>query len=182
MLGLIFGGILKRAKDALWAIMGFVRRYPLQTALIVAVGLSGWLWHRDSVHVRQLATCQAARKADRQAYVDAEAEAAAKAIAALRAQEARYQTKAKEADNEYQGALSDARTDADRFIADGGMRDKAARSARSPTATSPQGGSASLPVEVPGLTLVDNDDVHRCSDVAAYAVKAHGWAVKLNAP
>jgi hypothetical protein len=179
MIGLIFGSVINRLSGAFSALLGFVTRNPLLAALIASLCLSGWLWHRDNVHIHQRDECATARKADRLVYINAEAEASAKAIAALQAQEAHYTVKAKEADHAYQITLSDAHNDADHFIAAGGMRDKAARSASGSAAPRPQGGDSSVPVDVPGFTLVDNIDVRRCSDLAPYSVNAHNWATGL---
>lgn len=37
-------GIGKWLKEALWRVVGLIRRYPLHTALIASLCLSGWLW------------------------------------------------------------------------------------------------------------------------------------------
>jgi hypothetical protein len=178
MIGLLVGG-WGWLREAFSAAMGYVTRNPWPCAVIALCVALAWTWHGKSVAQHNLATCATARKADRQAYINAEAEASVKAIAALQAQEAHYTVKAKEADHAYQITLSDAHNDADHFIAAGGMRDKAARSASGSAAPSPQGGDSSVPVDVPGFTLVDNIDVRRCSDLAPYALSARSWALGL---
>jgi hypothetical protein len=104
MIGLLVGG-WGWLREAFSAAMGYVTRNPWPCAVIALCVALAWTWHGKSVAQHNLATCATARKADRQAYINAEAEASAKAIAALQAQEAHYTVKAKEADHAYQITL-----------------------------------------------------------------------------
>lgn len=184
MIGLIFGGLLKRLSEALSAVLGFVTRNPLLAALIVSLCLSAFMWHGKSVATNQRDQCQTARKADRQAYIDAEAESAAKAIAALRAQEALYQTKAKEADNAYNLDLASARSAADRYRAS--HRVPAIIVGRSPSSATAgtTGHDSGIPASAAAdsdMVAVSNADFNACTGAVIYARAAYDWAKGLNA-
>lgn len=182
MLSLIFGGILKRATDALWALLGIIRRYPLETVIMALCAALAWTWHGKQTAQHNLATCQAARKADRQAYVDAEAEASAKAIAALQAQEAHYQTKAKEADNAYSLDLAAAHTAAGRYAA--GHRVPASAVNRSPgpanAAAPDSSASVSSGATAQDFVAISDADFNACTGAVIYAQASYEWAQGLN--
>lgn len=111
----------------------------------------------------------------------AAAEALAKAIAQNRAIEARYRSQADEADDRYQAALADARSDTDRFIARSRVQPPPCRATRG-TAGPAESVGAGVPAPVPAapeLVGVTPDDVRACTSSYAYALEAHRWAMGL---
>ena len=124
---------------------------------------------------------KALRQADRAAYGAAQAEAALIAQRALGATEAKYRTKANEADQSYRADLADARAAADRYIAAHRVRNQAAaRDASGALASAADRGPgvpASLPADA--FVAVSDSDVQACTDAAIYAVSAHDWAMGL---
>jgi hypothetical protein len=123
---------------------------------------------------------KALRKADRAAYVAAQAQAAERAQAALRHQEHIYVVKARETEHEYESNLADARASADRYIAANRVRNQtAARDASAALASAPgrdPGVPASLPADA---VMVSERDVQACTDAVTYAIGAHDWAKGL---
>ena len=177
-------GLGKWLREAATALLGLIRRYPLAAALIVAVVLSGWQWRANHIHTAQRDAAIAGRAADRRAYFDAQADAQLKAIAALRAQEARYTIKAKEADHDHEIQLASASAAAERFIAAGGVRRaKAADRASAQTVASAKGDGASVPAQVPAnAVMVTASDVRICTANSVDLLAAHNWAVGLATP
>jgi len=152
-------------------------RFGLSLAAVVAaLGLVLALNHyRHAYHAEK-----ALRAADRAAYVNAQSDAAAKALAALQATEAAYKRDADNADQSYRAGLSDARTAADRFIAAHRVRGQAVAGVASGTVASASGGGASVPDAVPAdSVLVSAGDVQACTAAVTYAVGAHDWAMGL---
>jgi hypothetical protein len=98
-------------------------RFGLSLAAALAVlGLIGALSHyRSAYHAEK-----ALGKADRAAFVAAQAEATRIAQEALRHQEHIYVVKAQESEHEYQSKIVDARSAADAFIARNRVRNQAA--------------------------------------------------------
>lgn len=174
--------LLGLAKKALTALTDFARAYPLQFACIALLALSGWLWHGKREAIEQRDVAVAGRKADRTAYVDAQAEAAAKAIAALQAAETRYTNLAKDADNEQRVELADARTAADRYIAANRVRRcEAAGSPRGGPVAAPESPDTGVPESLPAdsLVAISDDDLHKCTAATVYAIGARAWALSL---
>ena len=180
MIGLIFGGLLKRLSGAFSALLGFVTRNPWPCAVLALCALLGWQIYGKQAALHNLATCQAGRKADRQAYIDAEAEAAAKAIAALQAQEARYTAHAKDADNAHSTELVAANVAAAEYIRT--HRVPAVFVCRSSGAApaAAQGGDSGVS-ETPAAdaVLVSASDINACTADYTYAVSAHLWSKGL---
>ena len=85
-------GIGKWLREAATALLRLAGRYPWQAALIASLCLSGWLWHGNTKRDRVIAGWQAASKAW-EAASDANA---AKAIAQVKAVEAKSAALAKD--------------------------------------------------------------------------------------
>jgi len=146
---------------------------------LAVLGLIVASWHyRHAYHAEK-----ALRKADRAAYVAAQSEATVIAKRALDAAEAKYRTKANEADQSYRADLADARAAADRYIAAHWVRNQtAARDASGALASAPDRGPgvpASLPADA---ILVSEGDVQACTEAVTYAIGAHEWALGLIPP
>ena len=147
---------------------------------LAVFGLFAASWHyRNAYHAEK-----ALRQADRAAYGAAQAEAALIAQRALGAAEAKYRTKANEADQSYRADLADARAAADRYIAAHRVRNQAlARDASGALASAPDRGPgvpASLPADA--FVAVSDSDVQACTEAVTYAVGAHEWALGLIPP
>lgn len=165
-------------RSAFSTLLGAVTRWPWQCALVAAVALSWWQWSgkREALEERDMARAQIAQ------IIAASEEAGRLAIAARAATELRYRNLANAIDKEHSAALADARSDTDAFIA----RNRVSKAAGCPsgtTAASSQGGSASIPAEVPAdPVLVGSADVQTCAAVTTYAVDAFKWANRLANP
>jgi len=143
---------------------------------LAVFGLFAASWHyRHAYHAEK-----ALRKADRAAYVAAQAQATERAQAALAATEAKYRTKANEANLSYRAELAEARTLADRFIARNRVRVPAASPA-SGTLAATEDRTAGVLQAVPASTFVavPDRDVQACTDAYVYAVKAREWALSI---
>lgn len=156
----------------IWAL---ILRHRVPIALAVALlGLFAASWHyRSAYHAER-----ALRQADRASYSQAQAEAALIAKRALDATEARYRSKANDADREHQTRLADARSATDAYL--GRMRTKTAACPSSGAVASAQGGVASVPEPVSrGLVLVDPADVQRAADWQTYGLACRAWALTI---
>ena len=177
-------GLGKWLREAATALLGLVRRHPLAAALIVAVALAGWQWRDNHIHTAQRDAAIAGRAADRKAYFDAQADAQLKAIAALRAQEARYTVKAKEADHDHEIQLASASAAAERFIAAGGVRRAKAASGASGGTVARAESSGAQSSDGPGaaseLVAVTADDVRICTNNTVRLESVRAWVIGLN--
>ena len=144
--------------------------------VLALAGLVMALQHyRSAYHAER-----ALRKADRASYVAEQSKAAERAQAALRYQEHIYVTKARGIEHEYVSKIADARAAADRYIAAYRMRNQAVAGRASQAAASAEGRGARVPAEMPAASiLVSEGDVRACTDLGAYAISAHEWAVGL---
>jgi len=152
-------------------------RFGLGIAGALAVfGLIAASWHyRHAYHAEQ-----ALRAADKAAYVNAQAQAQAKALAALQATEAAYRSKADASEQTYRSKLADARGLADSYIALHRVRVETPSRVASGPASSAQGGSASVPADMPAdAVMVSAGDVQACTAASTYALGAHEWALSL---
>jgi hypothetical protein len=143
---------------------------------LAVFGLFAASWHyRHAYHAEK-----ALRKADRAAYVAAQAQATERAQAALAATEAEYRSKANEANLSYRAELAEARNLADRFIARNRVRIPAASPASGTVAAAEDRTSGVLQA-VPASTrvVVSEHDVQACTDAYVYAVTAREWALGL---
>ena len=152
-------------------------------AALAFVGLVfGANYYRHAYHDEQ-----DLRTADKARYIAAQEEAGRIAQAALAHTEAVYRAQAQDTDHAYSVELADARTAADRYIA---AHYVAARRVRGEAPARDAGGSpapaddhgTSLPQGLPAdAVVVGAGDVQACSALYPYAVKAHDWAMSLDA-
>jgi hypothetical protein len=146
--------------------------------LLAALGLIGALSHyRHAYHAEQ-----ALRAADKAAYVNAQAQAQTKALAALQATEAAYRSKADASEQTYRSKLADARGLADHYIAVHRVRVETPSRVASGTIASAQGGSASSadrPSAAPDLVEVTAADIQICTVNTTRLEAAHDWALGL---
>ncbi|CAB4120780.1 hypothetical protein UFOVP5_17 [uncultured Caudovirales phage] len=148
-------------------------RYWSHIGLAVALALLAVAWMGWRAE-------KALRQADRASYAQAQADAALIAKRALDAVEARYRRNAENADQTYTKELADARSSADRYIATHRVRVPSVAGNASGTVASASGGSAGVSDTVPAsAVMVSDGDVQACTAAAAYAVKAHEWALTL---
>jgi len=179
LLSAIFG--IRKALQALW---GFALRYPMQATIIALVCLSAWLWAGKDKANDRADRYSATIKAERAAYVQAQDEAKARAVAAVKAQEARYKEQADNADRNHEQALSDANSALDRYIAANRVRRTGtADRASGGTVASAQGGSAESfdgPGEAAFMVAVSPDDLRICTVNTERLIAARDWADSLN--
>jgi ABC-type transport system involved in cytochrome bd biosynthesis fused ATPase/permease subunit len=144
---------------------------------LAVFGLIAASWHyRHAYHAEK-----ALRKADRAAYGQAQTEAALIAHRALEATEAKYRTKANEADQSYRAGLADARSAADRYIAANRVRNQTAASQASGAVAAARDRTTGVLQGVPAsaFVAVPDRDVQACTAAYIYAVKAREWALTL---
>lgn len=120
---------------------------------------------------------KALRKADRAAYVAAQAEATLAAQRALEATEARYRRQADEADRNHHAGLADARSRTDAYLAR--MRTKAAACPASSAPASAEDHGAGVPAGLPALAFMAETDVRAAAEWQAYGSACHNWALTL---
>ena len=174
-------GLLPRAIEAAGALLGVVRRYPLQAALVASLCLAGWLWWGKGKAIDQRDAAVAGRRADRAAYTAAQAEAQRLALAAKAATEARYKANAERVQNAYEAKFADVRSAAASFIDANRLRPGGVGGSPGQAASATDHRNPRVPVDVSAsaLVAVSDVDVQRCSDTAAYAVAAREWALGL---
>ena len=125
---------------------------------------------------------KALRKADRAAYAAAQSEATVIAKRALDAAEARYRSKANEADQAFQSKLADARRSADQYVLTHRMR-AYAQGPTSGTVSSAADRGPGVPASLPAdAVMVSEGDLQACTDAVTYAIGAHEWALGLIPP
>lgn len=147
-------------------------RWKAVAAVVVLLGFA-WAWQGWT-------TEKALRKADRAAYVAAQAEATVIAQRALEATEAEYRSKADEADKAFQSKLADARRAADAYVSAHRVRSQAYQGSPSGTLASAESGRASVPASLPtDAVMVSERDVQACTDAVTYGIEAHDWALTL---
>lgn len=137
------------------------------------MGLAGgfaWAWEGWSAE-------KALRAADKASYYRAQAEAELIARRALDAVEARYRSKANEADRMYQARLDGARSSTDAYLAR--MRVKAASCPASAAVASAEDHAPGVPANVPSLALMDEADVRAAAEWQAYGSQCRDWALTL---
>jgi hypothetical protein len=145
-------------------------------AVMAALGLVLALIHYRGAYQAE----QALRRADQQAYVNAQAQAALIAEAALRSAQTRYKEKADEADARHETALADARSRASAYI--DRMRLKTAARPASTAIASAQGGGAQSAVRsgaAPDMVAISAADIDVCTINTARLEAAREWALGL---
>lgn len=156
-------------KKAAYAALCAFKRYPMQSALIASLCLSGWLWHGKG---KALAERDAAR-AEVSAMIEASKQATALALKERAANQAAFAKLKKEADNGHSTALADA----DRRTADFIRLRRQSGSCAAKADPASEGASAGVPESAPAETvLVEASDVRACSTASIYADEAHKWA------
>lgn len=162
-------GIGKWLREAAGSVFSAAIRYPWQAALMVALCLSGWLWHGKG---KALAQRDAAR-AEVSAMIEASKQATALALKERAANQAAFAKLKKEADNGHSTALADA----DRRTADFIRLRRQSGSCAAKANPASEGASAGVPESAPAETvLVEASDVRACSAASVYADEAHKWA------
>lgn len=166
--------LLGAARNAFSALFDLVARYPWQTACIVLLCLSGWLWHGKSRAIEKYHAAQATIAAMDAASKMNLAAAWAQKIAT----EARYAQLAKESDDAHARELAQANDALDRYIATHRVRPD--QGGVSPAPAVAQGNGAQVPADLPASAVVVSEaDLRICNARTADAVAAHDWARSL---
>lgn len=154
-------------KTALTALLDLARRYPREVAIVALLCLSAWLWHgKTRADERTRAIVAAAERSEKDM------------MAAIKRQQDRYNTLAKETDDAHKQALADAGDRTDRFIAARRVRPETCRAIEAPATG--QGEAAGAPQAAPAdAVLVEAGDVRACSAAAVYAQSSFEWGQKL---
>ena len=154
-------------------------RWRLGLSIFAALALMGLVLTAN--HYRHAYNAEKAlRQADRANYTAAQVEAGRLAREALANQEAAYQTKAKDADHDYQIEIADTRSAVDRYIASHRVRAEAIARPASDSVASAESGSAGVREGLPtDGVMVSESDVQACTGATAYAVKLREWALGL---
>jgi hypothetical protein len=175
MIALKLLGLWGWLKEAAVALLGLVRRYPLQAALIASLCLSGWLWRgkqealgeRDLARV-QFADCQRAGIKAREAQ-----------IALNKETKAKYEAAAKEADHEHEKALALANDRTERWIANHRVR-QAGGSGADRSGAAAENQAAGVHQEMPAdAVLVGAADVRICTARSQDALSAYEFGQAL---
>jgi hypothetical protein len=171
-------GLARKAATALFAL---VVRYPLQFAIIVAVGASVWLWQGKQHALTALETQRVQNEALIVSYTAAQREAAIKALAVKAAQEAKFNDLAKDAQHDHettQAAVADALGD---YIGAHRVRTACALDRASGGPASPgEGGNPGVPAEMPGiaeLVEISQRDLQAVNEWATIGLTAHNAAI-----
>lgn len=172
-------GVIGWLKKAMGALLGLVRSYPLQAALIASLCLSGWLWHGRQVQHRGWEAEKAGRAADRAAYEKASADNLAAQIAQVKALEAQSQKIAKEADNAYRIELADARRATDAYAVANRVRPENGHGSSAPGRPG-EGNNPGVPDGLPAapdMVAIRESDLQACTQAFVYALSAHNNAM-----
>lgn len=125
---------------------------------------------------------KALRKAQEASYVAAQAQATLIAKQALDAAEARYRSKANDADKAFQSKLADARGATDAYVSSHRVRWEAPSRDASGTPSPAESGSAqggNGPGAAPFMVAVTEDDIHVCTVNTQRLEAAREWALGL---
>jgi hypothetical protein len=150
----------------------------LALVLLIALGVQSI---RAEHYHDKAESCEAGRKADRDAYVAAQVEAKAAQDRLNASISARYKAAAEETDREHTKALQDAHSAAERFIAGNRLR-QSAQGAAGRSGPTAQGAGSSVPDEPAAdaeLVAVSAGDVRVCTMDHEYAASAYQWAQRL---
>lgn len=180
MIKLLLGGLWGRLRAAGATLGAVVSRNPLLALCGALALLCALFWHEWAVKARQVEhlTQTIAQ------FRDAQAKATQAAQDALHKQEAAYQAKAKEADDEYRTSLADARARADAYIRSHsvvGLRADGAGAARATPAAAEgdTSGSPDRSSPAPDMVVVSAGDIQVCTINTQRLQAAHDWAVTL---
>lgn len=130
--------------------------------------------------------CSDGRKADRAAYVAAQAAALKKALQAKATAEQNYSNLANKVDSDEQKARDAAMAAADRYIASHRVRSQAVAGSTGPasraaTNNASQGGNGpgETPELAPDAVVVTADDIRICTENTTRLDAVHDWALGL---
>ncbi len=171
-------GIGKWLKEALTALLGLVRRYPLQTALIVALCLAGWQWRGKREALADLAAEKTAHAASIKACQDASDANLKAQLAQKAAQEAKYTDLKGKADDALRALDKTAGDLARAYVAANRVRPERVRISTADPAR--EGKDPGVPESLPAnaeLVGITEGDVQACTAAWTYAVEAHNHAV-----
>lgn len=166
-------------------VLKFLRERALLLALIFIAGWGAALKFENHRLTGQLAQCQQGKAL----IVAAVKEADALAEAAHEDEERRSAANAERSDASHAQDLERAAVAGRDYarvnrIAAGGVRGQASENGSVEAPATATGGSAGVPAEVPAdpLVAVSSPDLQACTAAVTYAVAAHNWAARVNAP
>jgi hypothetical protein len=182
------------------ALLGFVTKHPwpalsIVLALACAVQWRGWSHTKAELTTARgalttahtdLKSCRDGRTADRAAYVEAQKEAAAKALAAKTAAETRSHQFGQRINTDAKDHAALARADTDSFAAAHRLsqseRTSAVAGAGSGPASAAHGDAPGLSPNLPADSVIlAGSDLRACGQWVAYGLSARAWALGLNA-
>jgi len=180
VIALFFSGLLKRALEALTALLGIIGRHPWQCAVIALLALSAWLWRGKGNALDERDAARAETAALVVTYRKAQAEAEAAQIAANIATEAHTARLARKADNDLQNALNDAHRLRDAY-ADRMRITAACRPARvaNPGPENSPAPDRDGPGESPDMVAVTREDFDTLTDNTIRLEAVHDWGQSL---
>ena len=171
-------GVWGWLKKAALNVFSAAVRYPWQTALIVAVVASCWLWRGKESALRE----RDAARAQIVALVKASDDNRKAAEEQVRQQQAAFDRAAKEAQNEYQDSLASAHNATDAYIRSHRLPSRQADQCA--PASSGKGESPGVPPAMPSdsrMVAVSETDLQSLVDWLNVGVAAHNMAVeKIN--
>lgn len=147
-------------------------------ALVVFSGVQTW---RASHWKDQAQLCEAGRKQDRDSYVQAQKDAATKALAEKARIEAEHAAQAERAQHDYEEQVDEARDATARYIVDHRVRAESSggSSSGSTSTASDRGAGVSPGVSSDTFVAVSESDVQACSQAVSYALAARTWALGI---
>lgn len=171
-------GVWGWLKKAALSVFSAAARYPWQTALIVAVVASCWLWRGKESALRE----RDAARAQIVALVKASDDNRKAAEEQARQQQAAFDRAAKEAEHEYQDSLASAHNATDAYIRSHRLPSRQADQCAAPSTS--QGESPGVPPALPSdsrMVAVSETDLQSLVDWLNVGVAAHNMAVeKIN--
>jgi hypothetical protein len=174
---LFLGSALKRLLSGLTALLGVMRRYPWQAALIAALCLSFGLWRGNLAKDRMIDKINAELaetiKASQQAY--------AAQVALNKAAEAKSAAIAKETDDDIKTERAAASVAGDKYAAANRVRGKACVGRASETSASAENPDPGISEVTPAeaLVAITRADFDKCTALYPYANGAYKWGVVL---
>ena len=183
---LSLGAHLLGLRSVLSRAWGWITASLTHLLLVALAGVFawGWLGHHEAAKFKRVAAHEhAGRLADHAAYVKAQQDALAKALAAKQAQEARYKEQADEADRKAQEATVDANSRLAEYIRTHRLPAHVASPSGGPGGPA-QGDSAPRgdgPRSAPELVAVTPDDLAICTTNTTRLEAVRDWALRLGA-
>lgn len=180
-------GTIKRAASSAFTWAAASTTHLLMVALAITAALGLYEHHEATKYHKAADQCSAARKTDHEAYVKAQQDALAKAVAAKAATEKKYADLAERTDADAKLAHDAAMADAERYIALHRVRNQAAASQTGGAATAaedhgaPSGNNSGSAPVVDEVT-VNADDVRICTTNTTRLEAVRQWATELAKP